>query len=476
MLVRLEDLKANPFRDFKVDPIDETVVANLKASIEDDGFWGGIVCRRVNGAIQIGAGHHRVIAAMQAGIEESDVFVADEMSDASMIRVYARENMTQRGSTGTAVAGMVASVVRYLARAILTGDEDIARILAMSKSDPGRTQSGTLARLTGVHGLGHTVIEDSKLLESIPNVTTYTIQQQLANLKTSGAYTRIIEEVEAELEREHQEAMAALAAAELEQQRLQREAEEAEARHRQAEEDRKAAQAREREARKAAEEKRAAEEAKKAELAQERARIEQELAEKRRKDLAEQRKALEEAKQKETTAQKASEGARKAATTAAEKHDKTFDFEGVSQHLRNTHHIDVFRKIVLEKGVKPHLPVEDQAALAKYLIEKARELGEELSGVWIREHIINLLLQGKGVARQESKQEHEKLLRQDRIHRAHSYQDECMRYLWSFAAAGHKLEQLWKEWPEDEPFPLRGTFKQAINGAKTVLDVLVTRV
>ena len=82
MLVRLEDLKANPFRDFKVDPIDEAVVANLKASIEDDGFWGGIVCRRVNGAIQIGAGHHRVIAAMQAGIEESDVFVAEEMSDA----------------------------------------------------------------------------------------------------------------------------------------------------------------------------------------------------------------------------------------------------------------------------------------------------------------------------------------------------------------------------------------------------------
>jgi hypothetical protein len=38
-----------------------------------------------------------------------------------MIRVYARENATQRGNTSTALAGTVASAIRYLAKGILTG-------------------------------------------------------------------------------------------------------------------------------------------------------------------------------------------------------------------------------------------------------------------------------------------------------------------------------------------------------------------
>jgi hypothetical protein len=38
-----------------------------------------------------------------------------------MIRVYARENATQRGNSSTAVAGTVASAVRFLAKGIMTG-------------------------------------------------------------------------------------------------------------------------------------------------------------------------------------------------------------------------------------------------------------------------------------------------------------------------------------------------------------------
>jgi hypothetical protein len=50
-----------------------------------------------DGTIQIGAGHHRVQAALEAGMIEADVFVGEDMDDGSMVRVYARENATQRG-------------------------------------------------------------------------------------------------------------------------------------------------------------------------------------------------------------------------------------------------------------------------------------------------------------------------------------------------------------------------------------------
>ena len=120
MLVQLRDLLPNPFRDFKVDPIDPQVVKKLRDSIKEDGFWGGVVCRRVNGDVQICAGQHRVDAAIDAGLRAADVFIG-EFDDPSVIRVYARENATQRGNTGTAQAGTIASAIRFLAKQLLTG-------------------------------------------------------------------------------------------------------------------------------------------------------------------------------------------------------------------------------------------------------------------------------------------------------------------------------------------------------------------
>ena len=50
--------------------------------------------------------------------------------------------------------------------------------------------------LASAHGLGAGPDQLLICFDGVPNVTTYTIQQQLANLRTSGAYARIIEEVE----------------------------------------------------------------------------------------------------------------------------------------------------------------------------------------------------------------------------------------------------------------------------------------
>jgi hypothetical protein len=50
--------------------------------------------------------------------------VAEDLDDAAMVRVYARENATQRGLSSTALTGTVASAVKYLAKIILTGTGD----------------------------------------------------------------------------------------------------------------------------------------------------------------------------------------------------------------------------------------------------------------------------------------------------------------------------------------------------------------
>src|SRR5262245_11701898 len=173
MKVKLETLQPNPMRDFTIDPIDDDRVKELAESIKEDGFWGGVVCRRTNGnGIQIAAGHHRIKAAMKAGIREADVF-AGEMNDEQMIRIYARENALQRGNTSTAMAGSVAAALRFKAKQILIGQSSVANATDEIKN-----------------GIGWRPVLE--MLEGTSGVSVRTVQDQLANLKASGDYARVI--------------------------------------------------------------------------------------------------------------------------------------------------------------------------------------------------------------------------------------------------------------------------------------------
>jgi ParB-like nuclease domain len=267
MLVDLRTLQPNPMRDFTVDPIDPEVVETLKRSIRHHGFWGGIVCRRLpDGTIQIGAGHHRVEAAIAEGIVEADVAVYDDRDDAWMVQVYAGENATQRGGKGLAEAGSVAAAVRWLAKAIMTG--------MLSEIRQNHDLAKLRGNLTSERGIGRGVVAD--FLRDVPGIDINMINQQLANLKASGDYARIVGEMSAEVMRDPPDMEVAKTAHE-------------------------------------------------------------------------------------------------AAAQASEYYGtRTFDFEGVTKHLRNSHQIEVFRKLVTGKGFKDALPVENQAPLAQHLVEVAK--------------------------------------------------------------------------------------------------------
>jgi hypothetical protein len=133
-----------------------------------------------------------VAAAIEAGITEADLFVADGMDDAAMIRVYASENATQRGMSSTALTGSVAAAMKYVAKAILTGGAG-----EFSSTSQDFHLPTLRDRLLSDEGMGREVLV--AFLHDIPGINEWSIRQQLANLKTSGDYARLIAEVQAEI-------------------------------------------------------------------------------------------------------------------------------------------------------------------------------------------------------------------------------------------------------------------------------------
>lgn len=185
MRVELKALKNNPKRDFIVDPIDNEMVKRLAESIEQDGFWGGVVCRKHNGSIEIAAGHHRVKAAIKAGHEYADLFVGKNIDDAAMIRIYARENATQRSAAGTSLAGSVAAAFR-----------EVLRESVMNVHDESRGE-----------GLGVDEFGADAIMKFLPrgSFPMQVITDQIATLKASGDYARMALEVAKEIKRDYPE-------------------------------------------------------------------------------------------------------------------------------------------------------------------------------------------------------------------------------------------------------------------------------
>jgi len=142
-----------------------------------------------------------------------------EADDATMIRIYGTETATQCGNTANAQAGVIASAVRYVAKAVMTGAEHISGFPEICQKAIDCIQ-GNISSDTGI---GSPIILD--FLEGIPGIKKNIVEQQLANLKASGHYTRIISEIKAEIDHEQKEALKALALAQAEQK-------EAEAKHR----------------------------------------------------------------------------------------------------------------------------------------------------------------------------------------------------------------------------------------------------
>jgi ParB-like chromosome segregation protein Spo0J len=445
MHVVLKDLDPNPFRDFTIDPIDPDKVRELQESITQDGFWGGVVCRRgPKRRIQIGAGHHRVEAAMASGMRTADLFVADHLTDQAMVRVYTRENQLQRGNSGAALAGSVAAAVRVLAKIVLGGGTPDFRGTSISLPE-------LRAHIAKREGLGSESI--IALLGDVLNRNV--IDQQLANLKSSGDYARIIAKVKEELEEENRVALKELAEAE-------RKREEAERRAQEAETARKAAAA-------------------KAKAAREEAAREQAEAERRRAEaeakLAKKREAEAEAALAKYTALRETRDLATAAASKSAERAVTFALNDVSRHLTVPSHIEVFRELVTGEALRDTLPVKSHGALAQRVVAHAKALGvKELTGAFIRDHLMDLVLNAKRGAYLMTQDQLRELRAGSLRRRVEDAEDDFARGCHLMTASGAQLRDLERDWPRKEgAFPISAEFRTAIRTAKQIIDQLARR-
>jgi hypothetical protein len=192
MRINLSELKPNPYRDYKIDPIDKDHVKELAESIKEHGFWRGVAARKFNGEYQLAMGHHRIEAAKLAGIIEEEIHIAD-YTDMQMVRIYAEENATQRGiQIAAAQSGSVAGAIRFLAKDMLQNSK-----LAVNSGLAALQHKASL--LSEKKGIGIAVVVE--FFRGIPGMTKNSISNELANLKESGEYTRIIQEVQKEIEK-----------------------------------------------------------------------------------------------------------------------------------------------------------------------------------------------------------------------------------------------------------------------------------
>jgi hypothetical protein len=129
ILIPLDQIVANPWRDEVLYPIVEDHVGELRDSIDEHGF-ASIKGRHVNGKVEIACGHARIVAARKAGLDTVPIVIDDDLDDGEMLRLMTAENATQKGSSPGAIVNEVAAVIRRLIHGLLTSSgfpEDVAR-------------------------------------------------------------------------------------------------------------------------------------------------------------------------------------------------------------------------------------------------------------------------------------------------------------------------------------------------------------
>lgn len=239
-------------------------------------------------------------------------------SDEQILRIYARENNTQRGEDNSAQAGPIASAVKVLARQLRRSEK--AQAKARRVSTPTSEQKDSIGRNSIAKLCGYEAHSEI-------------VRLQVANLKASGDYARILSEVEAEF------------------------------------------------------------------------------------------------------GDDAPEKLKDEAAKARARHPRIFDTQGVQKILKTPEQVKTFREIVTSKAIKDALPVERQADLARKLVEKAAAnekpdgtpAPKEVSGRFLRDETVGLMLQTKAIARKMDDDERAELERGDWEKRAANLMDDMAR-------------------------------------------------
>jgi len=179
MMIKLEMVEYNPYRDLALDPINKNTVDKMKASITDLGFWGGLAVRKVGDKYQLAFGHHRLEALLELGWEKADLNVV-KYDDDQMVRAMVVENATQRGAEGGATIDSVAGIVRRIGYLLLTQSKEELELSKIFESSRNGVETAKTLFLAG-NGVGEPVICNYE-----PSLSANSVRQALVVLKESN--------------------------------------------------------------------------------------------------------------------------------------------------------------------------------------------------------------------------------------------------------------------------------------------------
>lgn len=108
----IKDIQANPFRHIDRYPIRADKVAALRESIRTTSFWSNVVARQRDGKAEIAYGHHRLRALREEyGPDERVELIIRDLPDEQMLKIMARENMEEWGTSAAVEHETVRAVV-----------------------------------------------------------------------------------------------------------------------------------------------------------------------------------------------------------------------------------------------------------------------------------------------------------------------------------------------------------------------------
>jgi hypothetical protein len=112
MKVKVSDLHPNPFRHMDRYPIRREKVDALRESLRKTGFWDNVVARQQDGRVEIAYGHHRLVALQEEyGPEQEVNVILRDLDDTKMLQIMANENMEEWGNSVWVEMETVAAVI-----------------------------------------------------------------------------------------------------------------------------------------------------------------------------------------------------------------------------------------------------------------------------------------------------------------------------------------------------------------------------
>jgi ParB/RepB/Spo0J family partition protein len=151
--VSMGKIKPNPFRMLEKYPYDEDKLETLQSSIEETGFWEGVIARKHSDEFQLAFGHHRVEAARRNGLKEIPLVIHD-LTDEKMLKMMARENMEDYRTSFLILLETWEAAANYLSHLSATNAKaiDIAKFLGWARKRAEnldeRTQLNNTAKAT----------------------------------------------------------------------------------------------------------------------------------------------------------------------------------------------------------------------------------------------------------------------------------------------------------------------------------------